>query len=1583
MQIINYTVSALVLLFVVLLFLRAALPHTEAPSADIKELTPEELEFKVAVLAMNSASVSPRGGGIGIRGAARRLRRFYARMLREAYGRTEDFERVLLKAREDTERAVREVESESERFFVLPHKGGIPRVYALCSLLISGSGGYAGFEEIKKAVRITNEYSPLSIEEIKVMESMLKACYIERLAALAVRSQTERKLKLRAEKDVAEGRVNLSMLKFDAYINAYSTAAESDSLRKFSALCFENGVDVALTCRRFEREKARRAAVAFASLLGIRRTTEMFVAETLLDFYGSYKQFAEKCDGFSRLSSERKLAHIDAFARLCRRKNENEHMAAKTATGSKLASALTSGIPSVYALGGAIFGAFILGALPFIAVSVVKGGLWIPVMFLSLPVTLAAVFRLLRRFSISKAEQAGWISGDKNAVQTEISADLAAQEARFHNIAERRGARAETYLSVVSDISRIFESVAPVFAVALVLVAPLMSAYLLFAVFSREIIYFGIGMRKAVSGKSSAAKGGADALVFAASLPKAAAESIFRLFRKKLPKSVGIVASAVVSASLTVLTAVFGGSFVFYIVAAAFALAPLAEENIFKFKRKEKSKVPLAEEENIRKYDDYGVLPAVAFLRCGDYLAMSSERGGGRDVYCGNLLFKEMKLYAKSGDGKYEPFTFVPPFLSLGGRTVNNALCAGNTFSVETSGFDGGKRITVTSHGGGDFEIICVHLSAGRLDRSEKEIIILKREEALPLYISAATDEKCAVSVERRERFGRESDILSVKGESREGKISFYFCCDTDKTALSDKTACLLREGFSDRGEAFVATLSKPSYFTPAVCDIASYALYGKCSYDEELSRYVDIRYPSVVCVLRGENGIGRLRRRLKRLSIVRSLGIPFNSIVVCFDGSEHFFRLKDRISVIFSESGLDTGGRAVCLDCADNRLLYEKIAAACLKDEDIRRTTRLPCPEIRSFKRCALPIEFPDLMAEGTYGGVSKEGEGIYLPFGAGAAAENTIAYDGFGFTAKADGSSCTFDGVCALTGEPNALCGFPAESVTLGENGRVWGFDSEGASFCAHGNDGSRYVCSDGGLYSELSVRLVGGAKIYAVSVKSPRKSARKVRVMLAVRPVLGESFEDTRHVVELDECAGGAWARNRITGKKLFVETDAENFERALTEEAVTDENGIVCRVENLSGIGASPAIVISAELKVRPQSCTKVNFALSKEGGFDFGLLGTSKDKRHALFVCGDNKLDVFAENLRAQVNTSLEYVPPTGERYAEKLVLCAALLPHEREKMRSLIFSACESRFENGDVLSVRKNDKGERSVRSGASLFLPMAVARYIDCTDDRDILFERRRYLESSDRRSCRQSKKAVSVLEHCLETLFMADDGALTPCFGIEGRLLALRAVSAFMPLVRDGETRLKLAEIKSRISDEVEKLDACELSAVDLSWLSLVGAGKPSLSAFLRKAENASDVDLVWLSAALLQRGDIEEAYLLFSRINPIETRGDTPFISCGENVSKDLGIVPAIAYMLLAEGFYGCRTRGETVVFSPALPKKFKRACINYREDNIDFKVDIEGVGSGKWRLYVDGISYNSNSLKKTTSLTGKRLVLRRG
>ena len=101
-----------------------------------------------------------------------------------------------------------------------------------------------------------------------------------------------------------------------------------------------------------------------------------------------------------------------------------------------------------------------------------------------------------------------------------------------------------------------------------------------------------------------------------------------------------------------------------------------------------------------------------------------------------------------------------------------------------------------------------------------------------------------------------------------------------------------------------------------------------------------------------------------------------------------------------------------------------------------------------------------------------------------------------------------------------------------------------------------------------------------------------------------------------------------------------------------------------------------------------------------------------------------------------------------------------------------------------------------------------------------------------------------------------------------------------------------------------------------------------------------------------------------------------------MSSEDGLSPDLGIAPSLAYMLLTEGFYGCKTRGETVVFSPSLPKKIGGAVITYRDEKCDFEVAVDNGGSGKWRLFVDGISYNSMSLKKVAALSDKSVELKR-
>ena len=75
--------------------------------------------------------------------------------------------------------------------------------------------------------------------------------------------------------------------------------------------------------------------------------------------------------------------------------------------------------------------------------------------------------------------------------------------------------------------------------------------------------------------------------------------------------------------------------------------------------------------------------------------------------------------------------------------------------------------------------------------------------------------------------------------------------------------------------------------------------------------------------------------------------------------------------------------------------------------------------------------------------------------------------------------------------------------------------------------------------------------------------------------------------------------------------------------------------------------------------------------------------------------------------------------------------------------------------------------------------------------------------------------------------------------------------------------------------------------------------------------------------------------------------------------------------------------GVKITGDLLTLSPCLPSGERGVTIRIKRGDCDITVDVDNTESeGDWRLSVDGVTYNSDSLRLLPSLSGKRIVLSR-
>ena len=1622
----NYIVSAATLLLVIILFVRTVLPRSAASMTLADEIDPKTTEFRLTVLSMNSTDYTRRGGGLAVRQPIKEVKKFlkYAEKKLKAGKRLENFEQTIYKNISAVKRAIDIVEKQSPLFFGLPHCGNYPRLYELCSLIVKGNGGYADKTSLQSAVNIFNEHSPLLYCEILALKAMLTFCAIEQIAVLCAKSEQLSNIVARADYDAERERIDLTSLKRNAYVFHYCERIDGSIARKFSAICAENGIDVWKRSKVFENELSDYAAVAYAAAQTLNEMDVWLSEDFCNSLYAGYNAFASAYGAdFERLTVDEKKTRLNAFSVYCRRKKLDEITEIKKLSRVEARSATEKVSPPVIALVLLSVAAIAVGIMPAVLAAIFLPSIVLPCALLTLPVTLSAVFTALR-FTASSTYEGVKLSAVKaetgTARKVEFAEDYALKMPRksAKNTGENIAAssRLNVFYNAVSLLNRAISDIASLCALALVFIAPLYSPRWLFAAFARDIICFLFELRASLRSEQAVFSKIAATLFAAFELPVKAVK-VFVPKGRNLPGAVA-VATQIVAAAILTATALFADyAIAYYVIAAAFAIVPLASyvsANLSKKSVAAGSGVTLTDNDKEKTYGNRGIYPRVRFLRGERYIATVSDGGDVYDFFDGKPLFDKMKSYLLK-NGEKIPFDIASPFKVTQGRAVNEAVADGRRFTVTTASCEDGKRITIKAKDGGDFTAVIAHSVFGKC-LFEKQMCELQGLDCALLTENADSAPRCVcVAVRKSARmsitvdegeflYGCENGIASVLAltvSSESGIAEAVFIAGYDSEQASKTVACAFKNGYDKRIEAKTAALAELAKNPFDISQTASFILYGRCRYpDTDLQKIIDLNLNTLLCYQRSGGGLSRLHGKLKGLADLKKTGLKFNVAVLCFDESGGGKTTRNKVNLMFEEFGLNRHGRAVCFDCEANEKFYEALKYAAPDIDSLRFIARTPNPELKACKKTSGILEYPLSKIKGDAMSVAEDGKIICDGFGASGGAENRLTNKlGMCSQIRADGGGYTFfdnpwNG--KVTQENNALDSVPSEFIAFSETGRLWSATAlplgvRGETFCLHGENFSEYVCVTNGLNisQKVFVSDIVNAKVWNVEIENTRKSARKIYVTACVRPVLGESGDSSRSCLSLSDTSCGISAVNILTKQKICLETDAKYFSRSQTLESLLGENGRICKLSEIKSGGTIPAMILCAEIKLTPLSSARVSFSLSVEESFDFQ--SSESDMRvnppsPFTFSTGDWYTDTFVASLPQRILSSLLCKPVLregesfeGEHYASALLKGAALLPENKELFKKIILKSCSKRFSDGDIVLFKRGDGGKRAACHSASLFLPLAVARYIDFTDERDILFERAGYVRTDKV----GGEKRASVLEHCLQTVEACCGEDTVDCFNIASELLLLKAIAALMPYVKDSETRLKLSDEKLKVSKRLENVDSDSLSAESLCWLVFCGIGKQVNSERLlkrmRERSDNENMKRLWICAALAEMGDTQTAYDVFQTVNPL---GAEPYYMTEKGFRTASDESEALAYIIVSELFFGCKIKGDSLVFAPKLPPSIKKARVKYDCDVVRFETEIDNTGKGNWRVMLDGISYNCDSVPLTEKTNGKKIVLKR-
>lgn len=524
----------------------------------------------------------------------------------------------------------------------------------------------------------------------------------------------------------------------------------------------------------------------------------------------------------------------------------------------------------------------------------------------------------------------------------------------------------------------------------------------------------------------------------------------------------------------------------------------------------------------------------------------------------------------------------------------------------------------------------------------------------------------------------------------------------------------------------------------------------------------------------------GRVLDFMSQLAALEKFGIEFTVTVIVSEPVSYFEGLSAGISRI--ASSMKSPVRIINELTTDRSEINAAVSGGI---DPFALTNRLMPPfyELPPVLHHEIALDIPELEYRTGLGGFTADGE--YVIDGETPSPWYNVMSDGLIGCLVSDKGGFTFGKNSRqekyTVHSNDELNDAHGDGIVLGEGGTLWSITRNPAPHeCAyavkHGFGHSEFSCGYNGIMAVQKTYVHDGAKYYDVTIKNGLSVGRKIDVMCFAEPVLGDHASRTSGGIVCKEDHGVLSARSGNLELRLTCSERAQSF--AFFAESYKDRSGKFRACANLHNDGCTPALAYSVSVDLAANASGRVIFVLSAE---TIGVTAATADKalesvanKYAeLPEVESDELPIkyYLKWLSYQTLVS-RFTARCGFQqvggaigFRDQLQDAMALIGIAPDKVRRHIIDCAAHQFESGDVMHWwHPPAVGVRTRICDDKLFLPLAIAEYIDRTGDKSILGERAAYLKdhaipdgnSSVYSFMESGDTADTIASHALKAIF-----------------------------------------------------------------------------------------------------------------------------------------------------------------------------------------------------------------------------------